>query len=110
MDTQSGSSNQRSLMKLVFWLGLASVIIVLLGVIAGWLIPAIGMADFLPLAMLSGLASVVIWLSMRTRRRTASPQDQRMGRAGFILGCFGLGISVLMRLLIFIFFLPWLNA
>jgi len=56
MDTQSGSSNQRPLMKLVFWLGLASVIIVLLGVIAGWLIPA-----------------------------------------------------MLIRLLVFVFFLPWLN-
>lgn len=56
MDTQSGSSNQRPLMKLIFWLGLASVIIVLLGVIAGWLIPAI-----------------------------------------------------LIRLLVFVFFLPWLN-
>lgn len=109
MDTQSGSSQPRSLMKLVFGLGLASVLLLLLAVIAGWLIPSVGIVDFLPLAMLTGLISVIIWLSMRNRHTVTASREKRLGRIGFILGCCGLGIAILIRLLVFVFFLPWLN-
>jgi len=91
-------------------LGPLSLLVLFSGMIAGLVLNAIGMTSFITPAIFLGAGAVICGVIAQNE---ISPDDKpslKMTRIGIIIGAVAILLAILIRVVIFIFFIPWLFA
>ncbi len=109
-NNQNRSSSTISIVSLV--LGLAALLLLVAGVFLGFLVEAIGITSLISPTIVLGVLAVVCAIMYKNQDSDSdkSPSAIRMANAGLITGVIALLLAVLLRVAVFIFFIPWLAA
>lgn len=89
-------------------LGTASVIIIMAGVVIGVSIEAVGITSFITPTILLGCFAVVCGVMGKDRIPAENIKALKMAKIGLITGAVAVLAAALLRVAVFIFFIPWL--
>jgi len=106
------SQSDKSTTKLALvslYLGIGSLIVLVLSIVLGFLVEAIGIVSFFGVVSVLALAAIVLGIIARQKIATEKLPGKRIANTGLIMGLIALFLSVLLRFAVFLFFIPWLG-
>jgi len=107
------NSNEKNMPKTAtvsLYLGLGSLIVLIASVIIGLLVESIGMVSFWGAVTGLAIAAIACALIARSTISKEKLPGMRTANTGLILGIIALGLTIFLRVAIFMFFIPWLGA
>lgn len=91
------------------YLGIASIFVLLLSIVLGFLVESIGIVSFFNVVFVLALAAIVCGIIARQKITTEKFPGIRTANTGLILGLIAMFLSVFLRFAVFLFFIPWLG-
>ena len=92
------------------YLGLASLVVLLASVVLGFLVDSLGIVSFFGVVALLAGAAIVCAVLAGNKITAAKLPGRRTAQTGLILGIVTLLLTIFLRILVFLFFIPWLGA
>lgn len=91
-------------------LGIISLVVLAASVPLGIYIESMGIVSFFNYVTLLALAAIICGIIARGKSAAKNLPVKRTATAGLILGVISLSLTILIRIAIFLFFIPWLGA
>lgn len=92
------------------YLGIVSLIVLLVSIVLGFLVESIGIVSFFGVVSVLALAAIVCGIMARKKIATENLPGKHVANTGLIVGGIALLLVILLRIAIFLFFIPWLGA
>lgn len=105
MKPESQTAKKDRIAVIALIIGIAALIVFGIGILIGILVESIGITSFLNIVLILGLAAIICGFSVIKKQ-----EAKKIAVWGIVLGCCALFLSLLARVAIFIFFIPWLGA
>lgn len=109
MDQQKFMTSPKKLSWLSFVLGLLAWVVLVVGILVGIFVEAVGITSFFTPVMLIGLLGAYFGIQARNLLDYESSLFSRRAKQGIYLGVGALMTTLVLRVLVFLFFILWLK-
>jgi len=92
------------------YLGIGSLVAFLASIVLGFLVESIGIVSFLGIVSVFALAAIICGIIAHKKIAANKLPGKRAANTGLILGGIALFLTFILRIAIFLFFIPWLGA
>ena len=99
-----------SLAKVSFYMGISSLLVLLASIVIGLTVESIGMVSFFGFVSVLGLAAIVCGFMAKNQLAQEHANGLKEAKLGLIFGAIALSLTIILRISIFVYFIPWLGA
>jgi hypothetical protein len=92
------------------YFGMSSLIALLISFVLGILVESIGIVSFFGLIFVLAVAAIVCGAIAKSKIGKEKSPGKRIATTGLVFGLIALFLTFLLRIAIFMFFIPWLGA
>ena len=103
------NNNTPRIAKISLYLGIISAFLLIISILIGIFVESIGIVSFFGTITFVAAASIICGLIDRKKIIDEKTSGKQTAKIGILLGVIIIGLIFILRISIFIFFIPWLG-